>query len=402
MRRNGPRVVAVGGPPAFHPQVARALSADPDAIQWLPTVTGAENVLLGAPEPFDLLVVSPIVKEADAAGVAQFVTRRSPRTAVVVVRDRVSNGSLPVLIRSGVRDVVDLSRGADDLRDALHRALEWAKGIRSAGGDGAGGEAERRGTIVSIFSTKGGTGKTFLSCNLAAALASRSSERTALLDLDLRSGDAFAYFGAEPRRPLRDLATLEKGPDLEVVADMGTPLGRGLVGFGSPPDPQAASIGSEAMGEILRALRSSFAYTVVDATYDYSDQVLAAFDLSDLICLITGLDVIGVRHLSMAMRTLENLGVPRDRVRIVLNRADSKVELVSDDIERVLRVRVDAKIPSSVLVPRSINRSRLLWFDEPRSAVAKSISELAEKILAQTRPDQVASPAAAPRRAWRR
>jgi pilus assembly protein CpaE len=399
MKANGRKVVAVGGPPTFRPQVARALSADAETIEWIPNVIAAESTLLASDRPFDLLVLSPVVEEADAAGVAKFVARLSPTTAVVVVRDRLSNGSLPSLIRAGVRDVVDLSRGAEDLRDALLRALEWSEGLRSVSSDGA--EGKPQGTIISIFSTKGGTGKTFLSCNLAAALANGSRQRTALLDLDLRLGDVFAYFGAEPRRPLSDLVTLEE-EDWGVAPEMGTPLTVGLVGFGSPPDPGAGSIGTEAMGRVLRALRGSFAYTVIDAGSEYSDHVLAAFDSSDLICVVSGLDVIGVRHMSLAMQTLESLGVPRERLRVILNRADSKVDLSPEDIERVLRLRVDVRIPSSALVPRSINRSKLLVFDEPRSPVAKSINAYAKVILAQARSRSNISAESAPRRGWRR
>lgn len=394
-------VIAVGTHQTFRATLARALEAKPEDIGWAQSVTAAEEILGAAGEAVDLFVLSSEVKEPDAIGLAEFVTRSSPTTAVVVVRDFLPNGSLPALIRAGVRDVVDLSKGNEDLRDALKRALEWCAGVRSASGNGGPSSRERRGHVISIFSTKGGTGKTFLACNLSAAITARTNERTALLDLDLNLGDVFAYFGADPSRPLRDLVALEDGPDRVAVPEMGTPLLGGVIGFGSPPDPGAKPIGSEAMGKVLRALRSSFAYTIVDATSDYSDHVLAAFDLSDVICLVTGLDVIGVRHMSLGMQTLENLGVPRDRLRVVLNRADSKVDLSPGDIERVLGIRVYAAIPSSVLVPRSINRSSLLWLHEPRSSVAKSITAFADRILAQTRTTPNAL-AAGPNRSWRK
>lgn len=396
------QVVGIGKSQTFRASLARALEAKPGEIGWVPSVTAAEEILGQADEAVDVLVLSPEVNESDAIGLAEFMTRSSPTTAVVVVRDFLPNGSLPALIRAGVRDVVDLSRGNEDLRDALGRALDWCAGLRSASGNGESGDRDRRGYVISVFSTKGGTGKTFLACNLAAALAARSNGRTALLDLDLNLGDVFAYFGADPRRALKDLVELEDGPDRDAVPELGTSLGGGVIGFGSPPDPGAGPIGSEAMGKVLRALRSSFPLTVVDATSDFSDHVLAALDLSDLVCLVTGLDVIGVRHMSLGMQTLENLGVPRDRFRIVLNRADSKVDLTPGDIQRVLGIKVDAMIPSSVLVPRSINRSRLLWLDQQRSPVAKSITAFADRILAQTRTTPNALAAVGPKRGWRR
>ena len=88
--------------------------------------------------------------------------------------------------------------------------------------------------------------------------------------------------------------------------------------------PREAPAG-EAIGKFLRALRNDFPYVVVDASVDYSDSALVCFDLSDAICLVTGLDVVGVKHLSKALDTLLTIGLPRERFRVVLNRADSKV-----------------------------------------------------------------------------
>jgi len=137
---------------------------------------------------------------------------------------------------------------------------------------------------------------------------------------------------------------------------------------------------------MLRVMKDTFPFTVVDATSEYSDHVIAAFDLADVICLISGLDAIAIRHLSIGMQTLDKLGVPRDRIRLILNRADSKVDLTPEDVERLLGVTVDARIPSSMLVPRSINRAKLLWVDERRSEVAKAIEGFADKLRVEFTP----------------
>jgi pilus assembly protein CpaE len=98
-----------------------------------------------------------------------------------------------------------------------------------------------------------------------------------------------------------------------------------------------------------------------------------------MVCLVTGLDVVGVKHLSKALDTLLTIGLPRDRFRVVLNRADSKVGLDASDVERVMKIQVDAMIPSSRLVPMSLNKGRPVVLDEPGSEVAASIRHLAER-----------------------
>jgi pilus assembly protein CpaE len=116
---------------------------------------------------------------------------------------------------------------------------------------------------------------------------------------------------------------------------------------------------------------------------DYSDSALVCFDLSDAICLVTGLDVVGVKHLSKSLDTLLTIGLPRERFRVVLNRADSKVGLDASDVERVMKISVDAMIPSSRLVPTSLNKGRPVVLDEPNSEVAQAVRQLAVRFAGQ-------------------
>jgi pilus assembly protein CpaE len=381
--------------------VARVLGSSVEDIIVIPSVASAERAIADGAAPFDVVVLAPSVGEDEAASIAEFMSKEVPTTAVIVVRETPVDGAFPRLVRSGARDVVDLTRGSGEFKDALDRAVEWAAGVRGTGAGRGTGEAPL-GSIVSIFSTKGGTGKTFLSCNLAAALAERTGGPVGLLDLDHDLGDVFAYFGANPRRSLQELLVLEEDAGAEEVKQLGTPLADGVIGFGSPSDPRAEPLPSGAITRMLRALKEAFPFTVVDATSEYSDHVLATFDLSDAICLITGLDAIGVRHMSIGMQTLQKLGVPKERLRVVLNRADSKVDLTPEDVERLLAVRVDAKIPSSSLVPRSMNRARLLWKEERRSNVAKAIEAFADQLRSELVPEVAAPASSGKHRRWRR
>jgi pilus assembly protein CpaE len=398
---NKPRVAAVGGTETFRTLVARVLGAPLDDIVVIPSVASAERAIAEGGHLYEVVVLAPSVTEEDAGSIAEYLSKEVPTTAVIVVRESPVDGAFPRLVRRGARDVVDLTRGSGEFKAALDRAIEWTAGVRgtAAIGEAAGGPAP--GTIISVFSTKGGTGKTFLSTNLAVALAERSGRPVGLVDIDHDLGDVFAYFGVAPRRSLQELLLLEEGADADEVKRLGTPLAKGVVGFGSAPDPRAEPIPGGAITRMLRALKEAFAFTVVDATSEYSDVVLSTFDLSDVICLISGLDAISVRHMSIGMQTLQRLGVPRQRIRIVLNRADSRVDLTPEDVERILSISVDAKIPSSSLVPRSVNRARILWSEERNSKVAKAIEGFADQLCAEFSPEVPASTNGRHRR-WRR
>jgi pilus assembly protein CpaE len=371
-------VVAVGTPQSFRQQIARSLELEAEEVGWVQSATSAEELLITAYAPIDVLVLSPEVKEPDALGLAEFVGRTSPGTAIVLVRDHTWNGLLPAAMRAGIRDVVDMTQGTDELREAVERAVLWATNLRSATtAQVDGGTRVRRGHIISVFSSKGGSGKTFLTTNLAVAIAQVTGEDVAVVDLDVDMGDVFTYFGREPSASIVDLMALGEGADSDEIRRIGVEVAPHTWSFGAPPDPAAEAPAGEAIGKFLRAIRSEFDYVVVDASVDYSDSALVCFDLSDMICLVTGLDVVGVKHLSKALDTLLTIGLPRERFRVVLNRADSKVGLDASDVERVMKIQVDAMIPSSRLVPTSLNKGRPVVLDEPGSEVSQSITHLA-------------------------
>jgi len=372
-------VVAVGTPQSFRQQIARSLELEADEVGWVQSATAAEEMLIQAYAPIDVLVLSPEVKEPDALGLAEFVGRTAPGTAIVLVRDHTWNGLLPAAMRAGIRDVVDMTQGTDELREAVERAVAWASNLRSAthAAMGDGTARVRRGHIISVFSSKGGSGKTFLTTNLAVAIAQVTGEDIAVVDLDVDMGDVFTYFGREPSASITDLMALGEGGTSDEIRSVGVEVAPHTWSFGAPPDPAAEAPAGEAVGKFLRAIRSEFDYVVVDASVDYSDSALVCFDLSDMICLVTGLDVVGVKHLSKALDTLLTIGLPRERFRVVLNRADSKVGLDASDVERVMKIQVDAMIPSSRLVPTSLNKGRPVVLDEPTAEVSQSITSLA-------------------------
>ncbi len=371
-------VVAVGTPQSFRQQLARALEVEADDVGWVQSATAAEELLINAYNPIDVMVLSPEVKEPDALGLAEFVGRTAPGTAIVLVRDHTWNGLLPAAMRAGIRDVVDMTQGTDELRDAVERAIVWAASLRQVvGGARSDGQKTTRGHVVSVFSSKGGSGKTFLTTNLGTAIAELTGEDTAVVDLDVDMGDVFTYFGREPSSSITDLMALGEGASHEDIREVGVEVAPRVWAFGAPPDPAAEAPAGEAVGKFLRTLRSDFTFVVVDASVDYSDSALVCFDLSDVICLVTALDVVGVKHLSKALDTLLTIGLPRERFRVVLNRADSKVGLDASDVERVMKISVDAMIPSSRLVPTSLNKGRPVVIDEPNSDISASIRHLA-------------------------
>lgn len=375
------RVTVVGDKPDTRQMVADALGAPVASIQWVEALDAAEKSLENGRDDLGIVVLTAEVSDADAANFAEAVACVSPATPVLLLRQRGGGTALPLLIRAGIRDVVDLRQGEDELRDSLERAYSWSENLRSVAGEDRGALRGVRGTVICTFSSKGGTGKSFLACNLATAIAKRTGDDTALVDLDIAIGDVFSYFGREATRPIQDLIALGNKVDRRAIEASATVFGENLWGFGAPADPAASEVPPEAVGKVLRALSNHYAYTVVDSPAGYAESVLSAVDMADQVCMVAGLDVVGIKHLAQAVSTLESIDVPKSKMTIVLNRADSQVGLDPADVERLIGYPIDAMIPSSRLVPTSLNKGEPVYLDEPGSAVSKSLDELVEHLL---------------------
>jgi pilus assembly protein CpaE len=372
-------VISVGSSPTFYREVTEALRARPEDVNWVQSAESFGSRFTEQRGSTELVVISPEVDHDWALEIARTVSASAPPTATVLVRTSSLNGSLQEAMRAGVRDVVDLSDQSHSLRASLEQAMAWSNTVRSA----TNGHKKQSGRVISVFSSKGGAGKTFLASNLAVAASQMLDHEVALVDLELGMGDVFSYFGVEAQRSFQDLLALGSDADRETIHKIGSRLGENLFGFGSPPDPSTQQAESDAVSRSLQSLREIFGHVIVDMPPDYSDACLAALESSDLICLITQLDVVGVKHLAKAFETLSSIGVPHEKFRIVLNRADSKVGIEASDVEKVLKIKVDALVPSSRLVPTSLNYGRPVLLAEPKSDVSRSIWSFADQLFGE-------------------
>jgi pilus assembly protein CpaE len=324
-------------------------------------------------------VVGPGLDDQDALDLAGRLQQAAPEVSVVLVRRRDSGELLRAALRVGVKDVLAPCDDATALRGCVARVLEVARELRSRlarGAAPADPADDQPGKIITVFSAKGGCGKTVLSTNLAAALAT-TGPQVALVDLDLSFGDVAIMLQLYPTRTIQHAAGAR---DLDAVTLRSylTPHQAGIWALVAPTEPTVAeTVGASSVATILKLLRADFGYVVVDTPTALSEQVLAAFDESDAIVLLATLDVPSIKNLKLTLQMMEQLRYPRSRIRLVVNRADSRVGLRVPDVERLLGRTVDATIPSSRSVPLSVNKGNPIILEEPRSNVAEAIRRVA-------------------------
>jgi pilus assembly protein CpaE len=136
-----------------------------------------------------------------------------------------------------------------------------------------------------------------------------------------------------------------------------------------------------------------FDYVVVDTPAQFSEHVLTAMDASAHLVLLTTPDVPALKNLRVTLDMLDLLSYPREIRSVVVNRADSRVGLSLDDVERVVRSGIAAHVPSSRAVPVSINKGTPITLANPSHPVSQAITSFARERLvpAAPRPREPAS-----------
>lgn len=328
----------------------------------------------------DLVVIGPDVDTEIATDFASSMRLARPSMGVVLIRRRLDTSVMAQALRAGVREVVP-SENLTALSDACRRSEEISSQVRGLSSPESEQTSQGVGQLVTVFSAKGGCGKTTVATNLAAILASGGSRRVCLVDLDLAFGDVAIAMQLFPARTIADAVGLSR-LDEPAVRSLLTTHSPGLDALVAPVEPGTAdSIPGPLVANLLQVLKSMFDYVVIDTPPAFTDHVLAAFDHSDHVLLLATLDIPALKNLKLTLETLEMLNYPRDRWHIVLNRSDSKVGLSIADVEKTLKTQIDCQLPSSRAVPSSINRGVPIVIDEPSHPVSTALRRFAEAKL---------------------
>ena len=355
------------------PDLREALGKHPEVelVGWADNVMEGASTLTGG----HLQVVLHATRSATLPANDVAAIREYTRCPVILV----ASGGSPTLLEDAldaeVADVLLLPQLTDNVVFAVKKACHAGRRAQANGGG-------RQGRLVTVFSPKGGTGKTVLSSNVSASLAKHWGKRALLLDLDLQFGDAAIMLGLEPEKTIYDLVTAPGELDSEKLAGYTTRHACGLDILPAPLRPEDAELVTEPkLARLLEVARESYDVIVVDTSPFFHGPMLATLDRTDELLLLTSLDVPTIKNVRLSLQTLELLSFPGDRIRVVLNRANSKVGMQRKEVESALEMGVRYEIPSDRAVPLAVNRGNPAVLADGKSEFSRSVKELAKSLV---------------------
>lgn len=330
------------------------------------------NVLVNGSRP-DLVVVETDTR-ADFEALERLAGEH-PELEYVLVGAGLSSEMLMRAMRVGVREVLPPECSAADIGAAVTRLARKRP---------AAGKVEpRRGELIGLLSSKGGSGATFVAANLAQMLAAGGEHRVALIDLNLQFGDAALLLGTE--RAGSDVAEVARNIqrlDAELLQAAMSEVSPGLWVLAAPEDPgQASDVGPQHVEAILQLARTMYDYVVVDVGRSVTGVTIKALDLCDRLYPVLQLSLPFVRDARRLQDLFSSLDYPAAKIHWIVNRCDKHSPITLDDLRKSLGVSELITLPNHYgIASAAVNQGVPVERLAPSSALARSLREFAERI----------------------
>lgn len=325
-----------------------------------------------------VVVLGPHLALAETVAVCETLRTSRPTLSVVLVRDELDATTLASAMKAGARDVVETG-DLVALEAAVDRAYQLHVALRGPSG------AAHVGRVVTVFSPKGGVGKTTMAVNLALALTDQGARKVCLVDLDLGFGDVAITMQLFPTHSIEQAVGAEDSLDVAMLDGLLTRHQESLMVLAAPAHPDVRErVTAALVSRILRTLRETFDYVVIDTAPAFDEQTLTALDETDECVIVATLDVPTLKNVKVALETLEMLDIARGHRHLLLNRADDAVGIGPDKVEAILGMGVAAQVESSIDIAAATNAGTPILLENPAHQSSTAIRDLATRLAGET------------------
>lgn len=318
-----------------------------------------------------IVVIDISNKSELALDIIAKISKNHKTCKIIVTSSNYSTDTIIKTMRAGAREFLPKPVIKEDLHASLNKFKDVIDGVNSE---------NHKCRVITTFSNKGGIGKTAIATNLALELANITKEKVALIDLNLQLGDITTFLDINPSFDISYvIQNLSRIDETFLLSTLEKYKETSLYILADPPYlEQAEDITAEKIGKLFEVLKQAFSYIVVDTSANFDGKTITALDNSDLILLITIVNLPAIRNCQRCLDLFDRLGYEKEKTKIILNRYMENDEIKVEDVEDVLGQKVYWKIPNNYFtIMSAINKGIPVSLINPESNVSQSYRELA-------------------------
>jgi pilus assembly protein CpaE len=385
------RVVIVDDIAETREHLSKLLSFETDIEVAGAAASGSEALEVAAKLLPDIVLMDINMPGLDGIATAERLASTAPNAAIIMMSVQGEADYLRRSMLAGAREFLVKPFSSDELCASIRQvnSREREKHGRMIAGPRNSGTAvalpveHEAGQIVTLFSPKGGVGRTTLAVNLAVTLASELGKRVALVDASFQFGDVGVLLNLNPKnKSIVDALGDVANGDLDFVDTSLITHNTGIRVLLAPPSPEMAELVTvDAVRKILGRLRDTHEFVIVDCWPMFQDSTLALLDMSDQILALLTLEITNIKNIRLFLEVADQLGYSSDKVKLVLNRADSAYGIRVADVENSIARKIDHTVVSDGrTVVYALNRGVPFVWSNKQAQVSQDVLSIAKAV----------------------
>ena len=209
-------------------------------------------------------------------------------------------------------------------------------------------EPGRAGNVLVFSSAKPGSGASTLATQTAFALMQSTGRRVLLADFDVMGGTIGFYLKLTHTRSLLDALSVADRIDPALWAGLVVSSG-GIDILPAPETPASDLIEPDRLHTVIEFARLTYDWVVIDLPVVFQRISLMTISEADQAFLITTCELPSLHLARKAVAMLQQLGFPRERFQIAVNRMDKRNGVTVTDMEKLFNCHIHSKFPNDVL-----------------------------------------------------
>ncbi len=322
----------------------------------------------------DCILMDVNMPGMDGIQATELINQELPHCAIIIISVQSDPEYLRKAMVAGARDYLAKPFGSDELVNTVYQV--WDVELRRRLQSGVSSPLTKLGKVITVFSAKGGVGKTTLSTNLAVSLAKQGKDAI-VMDLDMQFGDVPIMLNVKPIRTIIDWYS-DGCPSIEGYLLQHS---SGIRVLAPPEIPEEGEmITAETISQAIGELKLIADYIIIDTPQFFHETTLQSLELADEILLIATPDLPNLKNVRRCLDVLDKLRLG-DKVKIVVNRIAKDLGLSLDQFIHYLHHPSWRHLPNDIRpVVEAANQGNPVVVLHPRARISQGISNMAHDL----------------------